>query len=36
MKTFNLNTKNPIKLIIGYSGIPSIIKLLYLKNLVKL
>jgi hypothetical protein len=36
MKTFNLNAKNPIKLMIGYSGTPSIIRLLYLKNLTKL
>jgi hypothetical protein len=36
IKTFDLNTKNLIKLIIGYSGIPNIIKLLYLKNLIKL
>jgi hypothetical protein len=35
-KTFNLNAKNPIKLMIGYSGVPSVIRLLYLKNLTKL
>jgi hypothetical protein len=36
IKTFNLNAKNPIKLMIGHSGVPSVIKLLYLKNLTKL
>jgi uncharacterized protein YneR len=36
VKTFNLDAKNPIKFMIEYGGIPSVIRLLYLKNLVKL
>jgi hypothetical protein len=36
IKTFDLDAKNLIKLIIGYGGVPSVIRLLYLKNLTKL
>ena len=36
IKTFDLKAKNPIELIIGYSAIPNIIRLLRLENLVKL
>ena len=36
VKTFDLKAKNPIKLIIRYSAVLSIIRLLYPETLIKL
>ena len=36
VKTFNLNTKIPIKFMIGHGATPNVIRLLYLENLTKL